>query len=137
MSALDMDSVCEPYIRRRAARHLNKGRVVLFAAGTGNPYFSTDTAAALRAAEVHADIILKATKVDGIYDKDPELHSDAVRYDSLKYLDVLSKGLKVMDATAISLCMDNDIPIQVLNFGVEGNIMRAVLGEKVGTLVAS
>ena len=136
MSALDMDAVCEPYIRRRAARHLNKGRVVLFAAGTGNPYFSTDTAAALRAAEVHADIILKATKVDGIYDKDPELHSDAVLYDSLKYLEVLSKGLKVMDATAISLCMDNDIPIQVLNFGVEGNIMRAVLGEKVGTLVA-
>ena len=136
MSALKMDQVCEPYIRRRAMRHLEKGRVVIFAAGTGNPYFSTDTAAALRAAEVHADIILKATKVDGVYDKDPALHDDAVRFDRLTYLDVLSKGLKVMDATAVSLCMDNALPIMVFDLNTPGNIGRAVRGQAVGTLVA-
>jgi uridylate kinase len=135
MSALDVADVCEPYIRRRAVRHLEKGRVVLFAAGTGNPYFSTDTAAALRAAEVHADIILKATKVDGIYDKDPKKHPDAVRYDSISYMDVLRLGLKVMDSTAVSLCMENAIPMMVVDLSVPGNVKRAVQGEKIGTLV--
>jgi uridylate kinase len=137
MTALEINSVCEPYIRRRAGRHLRKGRVVIFAAGTGNPYFSTDTAAALRAAEVHADIIMKATKVDGIYDKDPKKHADAVRFERIGYMELLSKGLKVMDATAVSLCMENDIPMLVLDFGVSGTIKRAVLGEKIGTLVTS
>jgi uridylate kinase len=137
MTALEINSVCEPYIRRRAGRHLSKGRVVIFAAGTGNPYFSTDTAAALRAAEVHADIIMKATKVDGIYDKDPKKHADAVRFDRIGYMELLSKGLKVMDATAVSLCMENNIPMLVLDFGAPGTIKRAVLGEEIGTLVTS
>jgi uridylate kinase len=132
MSAIAMDQVAEPYIRRRAVRHLEKGRVIIFAAGTGNPYFSTDTAAALRAAEVHADIILKATKVDGVYDKDPAKHPSATRFDELTYLDVLNLGLRVMDSTAVSLCMDNDIPIVV--FANEpGNIRRVVCGEAIGT----
>ncbi len=136
MSALAIDQVAEPYIRRRATRHLEKGRVVIFAAGTGNPYFTTDTAASLRAMEIGAEIILKATKVDGIYDADPLLVSGARRYRELSYLEVLSKNLKVMDATAISLCMDNHLPILVFNLFERGNIKRAVQGEAVGTLVS-
>ena len=135
MSAIEMHQISEPYIRRRATRHLEKGRVVLFAAGTGNPYFSTDTAAALRAAEIHAEVILKATKVDGVYDKDPAEHDDAVRFDRLTYLDVLNRGLKVMDATAVSLCMDNDLPIVVFDMHEPGNIARVVRGEPIGTRV--
>ncbi len=137
MSAISMNEVSEPYIRRRATRHMEKGRVVIFAAGTGNPYFSTDTAAALRAAEVHADVILKATKVDGIYDRDPAMHTDAVRLEELSHLDVLQRGLKVMDSTAISLCMDNQIPIVV--FAMEkGSISRVVCGESsIGTKVVA
>ena len=137
MSALQMPQVCEPYIRRRAMRHLEKGRAVIFAGGTGNPYFSTDTAAALRAAEIHADVILKATKVDGVYDKDPMKHDDAVRFESLSYMDVLQRGLKVMDSTAISLCMDNELPIIVFSFNEPGNLARVVCGERVGTFVTT
>lgn len=135
MSAIQMQQVSEPYIRRRADRHLEKGRVVIFAAGTGNPYFSTDTAAALRAAEIHAEVILKATKVDGVYDRDPAKDAAAERYDRLTYLDVLQHGLKVMDATAVSLCMDNSLPILVFKLA-PGTIARAVCGAEVGTLVA-
>ncbi|HKZ22699.1 MAG TPA: UMP kinase [candidate division Zixibacteria bacterium] len=135
MSAIHMEAVAEPYIRRRAIRHLEKGRVIIFAAGTGNPYFTTDTAAALRAVEVGADVILKGTKVNGIYDGDPMLNTKATMFDSLSYLDVLSKSLKVMDATAISLCMDNNLPIIVFNLNQVGNLKRLVSGEKVGTLV--
>jgi uridylate kinase len=135
MSAIEMRQVAEPYIRRRAMRHLEKKRVVIFAAGTGNPYFSTDTAASLRAAEVGAQVILKATKVDGVYDADPKIHLDAHRYSELSYIDFLSKGLKVMDATAVSLCMENSLPIMVFNMTVAGNIQRAVSGEPIGTLV--
>jgi len=134
-SALKMDSICEPYIRRRAVRHLEKGRVVIFGAGTGNPFFSTDTAAALRAAEISADVILKATKVDGVYDSDPMLNPEAKRFTSLRYLEVLQMGLKVMDATAISLCMENDLPIVVFDFNVPGNVVRVVRGEALGTRV--
>ena len=133
MSAIAMDKIAEPYIRRRAVRHMEKGRVVLFAAGTGNPYFSTDTAAALRAAEIHADVIMKATKVDGIYDRDPAVHPDAKRFESLTYMDVLNKGLRVMDSTAVSLCMDNDLPIVVFDLSVPGNVARVVCGEPIGT----
>lgn len=133
MSAITMDEVAEPYIRRRAIRHLEKGRVVLFGAGTGNPYFSTDTAAALRAAEIQADVILKATKVDGVYDRDPKLFPEAKRFDELTYLEVLNRGLGVMDATAISLCMDNAIPIVVFDLSTPGNIRRVVCGEPIGT----
>jgi len=135
-SAIEMKEVAETYIRRRAMRHLEKGRVVIFAGGTGNPYFTTDTTAALRANEVSADIIMKATKVDGIYDKDPVLHSDAVRFESLSYLEVLQRNLKVMDSAAISLCMDNNMPILVFNLTDWGNIVRAVKGETIGTLVS-
>ena len=135
MSAIDMKEVAEPYIRRRAVRHLEKGRVVICAAGTGNPYFTTDTAAALRAAELHTQAILKATKVDGVYDKDPMEHEDAKLYKKLTYIDVLSKRLRVMDSTAISLAMDNDLPICVFNLFTPGNIMRVVGGEDVGTIV--
>lgn len=135
MSAIHMEAVAEPYIRRRAIRHLEKGRVIIFAAGTGNPYFTTDTAAALRAVEVGADVILKGTKVNGIYDGDPMLNTKATMFDSLSYLDVLSKSLKVMDATAISLCMDNNLPIIVFNLNQVGNLKKIVSGEKVGTLV--
>jgi len=135
LSAIEMRAVAEPYIRRRALRHLEKGRVVIFAAGTGNPYFTTDTAAALRAMEIHADAILKATKVDGVYDRDPLVHRGARRYRELTYLDVLKKNLKVMDATAISLCMDNDLPIVVFDLTKRGNILRVVRGEKIGTVV--
>ena len=135
MSAISIQEVAEPYIRGRAVRHLEKDRVVIFAAGTGNPYFTTDTTAALRALEIDADCVMKATRVDGVYDKDPKKHDDAVRYDHLSYIDVLSKGLNVMDSTAISLCMDNDLPILVFNMETEGNIKRALAGEDVGTLV--
>jgi len=136
-SAITMRQVAEPYIRRRAIRHLEKGRVVLFAAGTGNPYFSTDTAASLRATEIGADVVLKATKVDGVYDSDPVRNRGAVKFDRLSYIDVLNKNLRVMDATAISLCMDNGLPIIVFNGRKRGNIVRAATGEKVGTIISS
>ena len=136
MSAIEMREVAEPYIKRRAIRHLEKGRVVIFAAGTGNPFFSTDTTAALRAAEIEAEAILMAKKVDGVYDSDPKTHPDAKRFETLTFLEVLNRGLKVMDSTAISLCMDNNIPIQVFNITEKGN-MKAVLGEKIGTLVGT
>ena len=135
LSAIEVRTIAEPFIRRRALRHLEKGRVVIFAAGTGNPYFSTDTAAALRAMEVHAQIILKATKVDGIYDRDPHKHADAVKFDELTYMDVLSRHLQVMDSTAISLCMDNRMPIIVFNLKHEGNIKKIIYGEKIGSIV--
>ncbi|MBL92819.1 MAG: UMP kinase [Myxococcales bacterium] len=135
MSAIGMQELCEPYIRRRAMRHLEKGRVVIFAAGTGNPYFTTDTAASLRAMEIKAEAILKATKVDGVFDKDPVQHNDAVMFDELSYLEVLQKGLRVMDSTAISLCMDNALPIHVFNLNDPNNIRRVVMGEHVGTVV--
>jgi uridylate kinase len=135
LSAIEMRAIAEPYIRRRALRHLEKGRVVIFAAGTGNPYFTTDTAAALRAMEIGADAILKATKVDGVYDRDPMVDPKARKYARLTYIDVLQKDLKVMDATAISLCMDNDLPIVVFNLTKRGNILKVVLGEKIGTVV--
>tara|TARA_B100001971_G_C18267956_1_gene595944 strand:- start:36794 stop:37504 length:711 start_codon:yes stop_codon:yes gene_type:complete len=135
LSSITMQEVAEPYIRRRAMRHLEKKRVVIFAAGTGNPYFTTDTTAALRANEINAQLIMKATKVDGIYDKDPMKHDDAVKFDSLSYIEVLNRGLKVMDSTAISLCMDNDMDIVVFNMFESGNIQKVVEGKKVGTLV--
>ncbi|RLA64676.1 MAG: UMP kinase [Epsilonproteobacteria bacterium] len=135
LTAIEMNQVAEPYIRRRAVRHLEKKRIVIFAGGTGNPYFTTDTAAALRANEIDADLILKATKVDGVYDKDPVLHSEAVKFKELSYIDVLNRGLKVMDSTAISLCMDNNIDIIVFNVFESGNIGKVVEGEKIGTLV--
>ena len=137
VTAIEMRSVAEPFIRRRAIRHLEKGRVVVFGAGTGNPYFSTDTAAALRAMEIKADVILKATKVDGIYTADPVKDPSATRYDRISYLQVLEQGLKVMDATAISLCMDNKLPIMVFNLRTPGNIRRAICGDPVGTVVTA
>jgi len=137
MSAIEMHQVAEPFIRRRATRHLEKGRVVIFAAGTGNPYFSTDTAAALRAMEIKAQVILKATRVDGIYDADPEKVATAKMFDRITYLDVLQKGLSVMDSTAISLCMDNKMPIVVFNMNVPGNLKRVVVGERVGSTVTA
>jgi uridylate kinase len=135
MSAIPMSTVAEPYIRRRAIRHLEKGRVVIFAAGTGNPYFTTDTTAALRALEIGADCIMKATKVDGVYDSDPAIDPNAVRFDELTYMDVLRKELKVMDSTAVTLAMENDLPIIVFNITTDGNIVRALAGESVGTIV--
>ena len=135
VTAIEMRAVAEPFIRRRAIRHLEKGRVIVFGAGTGNPYFSTDTAAALRAMEIKADVIMKGTKVDGIYDADPMIKLDAVRYDRISYQQVLEQGLKVMDATAISLCMDNRLPIVVFNLRTPGNIKRAITGEPIGSLV--
>ena len=137
MSAIEMHEVAEPFIRRRAMRHLEKGRIIVFAAGTGNPYFSTDTAASLRAMEIKADAILKATKVDGIYDADPVQVKDARMFDRISYMDVLKKGLKVMDSTAISLCKDNNLPIVVFNLNTRGNIRRVVTGEKIGSLVGA
>ena len=134
-SAIDLRQVAEPYIRRRAMRHLEKARVVIFAGGTGNPYFSTDTAASLRAMEIGADVLLKATKVEGVYDSDPMKNRDAVKLDRLSYIDVLKENLRVMDATAVSLCMDNQLPIIVFNGKKRGNIVRAVMGEKVGTII--
>jgi uridylate kinase len=135
MSAIDMKEVAEPYIRRRAVRHLEKNRIVIFAAGTGNPYFTTDTTAALRANEINAEVILKATKVDGVYDKDPMKHKDAKKFEKLSYIEVLNKDLKVMDSTAITLCMDNDMDIVVFNMFESGNIARVVNGENIGTVV--
>jgi len=137
MSAIPMRLVCEPYIRRRATRHLEKGRAVIFAAGTGNPYFTTDSAGVLRALEIDADIIIKATKVDGVYDKDPVLHEDAVKFETLTYDDVLSKNLRVMDAAGIALAKEDNKPILVLNMTQSGNIRRAVCGEKLGSLIGS
>jgi len=135
-TAINMAEIAEPYIRRRAIRHLEKGRVVIFVAGTGNPYFTTDTAASLRAMEIHADALLKATKVDGVYDRDPVLHADATRFEHVTFLDVLKQELRVMDAAAISLCKDNSLPIIVFRLRERGNIKRVVVGEKVGTLVS-
>jgi len=135
LSAIEMRSVAEPFIRRRAIRHIEKGRVVVFAAGTGNPYFTTDTAAALRAMEIKAEVILKATKVDGIYSADPMIDPGATKFDRISYLEVLDRRLKVMDATAISLCMDNKLPIVVFNLRTHGNMKRVILGEAIGTTV--
>ncbi len=135
VSAIEMKELAEPYIRRRAVRHLEKNRVVIFAAGTGNPYFTTDTAASLRAMEIHAEVILKATKVDGVYDRDPMKEAGAKKFDELTYIDVLKKELKVMDTTAVSLCMDNNLPIIVFNVKKRGNIIRILKNEKVGTTV--
>jgi len=135
MTAIEMHEVAEPYIRRRAIRHLEKGRIVVFAAGTSNPYFSTDTAATLRGLEIKAEVVAKATRVDGVYDKDPLKHSDAVRYPEIGYSDVLSKNLKVMDASAVAMCRDNRLPIIVFNLNVRGNIMRMTMGEPIGTLI--
>lgn len=135
MSAIEMHELCEPYIRRRAVRHLEKNRVVIFAAGTGNPYFTTDTAASLRAMEVNANVIMKATKVDGVYDADPVTHPNAKLIKRLDYLDVLKNNLKVMDSTAISLCMDNELPLLVFNLNTPGNFKKVVMGEDIGTIV--
>jgi uridylate kinase len=135
MSAIEMHQVAEPYIRRRAIRHLEKGRVVIFAAGTSNPYFSTDTAATLRALEIHADVIAKATRVDGVFDKDPLKHADAVQFREITYLEVLAQGLGVMDATSIAMCRDNKLPILVFNLNTTGNIMRMTMGEPIGTII--
>ena len=135
MSAIEMRQVAEPYIRRRAMRHLEKGRIVIFAAGTSNPYFSTDTAATLRALEIKADIIAKATRVDGVYDKDPLQFPDAVKYDKITYLEVLAQSLRVMDASAVAMCRDNQLPILVFNLNTTGNIMRMSMGEPVGTVI--
>jgi uridylate kinase len=136
MSAIAMNEICEPYIRRRAVRHLEKGRVVVMVAGTGNPYFTTDTAATLRAVEVHAQVILKATRVDGVYDADPEKHPEAQRYSRIGYTELLSNRLQALDATAVSLAMDNEMPIVVFDMTVPGNIAKAVRGERIGTLIA-
>ncbi len=136
MSAIEMRQVCEPYIRRRATRHLEKNRVVIFAAGTGNPYFTTDTAASLRAMEIGAEVLLKGTKVDAVYDQDPKKHKDAKPFVHIPFIEVLKQGLKVMDAAAISLCMDNSLPIVVFNIGVQSNLRRIVTGEQIGTLVS-
>jgi uridylate kinase len=136
-SAVEMRAVAEPYIRRRAIRHLEKGRVVIFGGGTGNPYFSTDTAAALRAMEIGADVLIKATKVDGVYDSDPIRNSNAVRFDKLTHMETINRRLEVMDSTALSLCMDNNLPILVLNMWQPGALLKAVYGEPVGTLVSS
>jgi uridylate kinase len=136
-TAIEMRAVAEPFIRRRAVRHLEKGRVVVLAAGTGNPYFTTDTAAALRAMEMRADVILKGTKVDGIYTADPMVHTDATKYDRISYLNVIGKSLRVMDSTAITLCMDNKLPIIVFNLRKPGNLRRVIMGEPVGTIVSA
>ncbi len=136
MTAIEMHQVAEPYIRRRAIRHLDKGRIVVFGAGTANPYFSTDTAATLRALEIHADVIIKATSVDGVYDKDPRRFTDAVFYPNVSYLEVLSKALAVMDASAVAMCRDNQLPIVVFNLATYGNMMRVALGEPIGTLIS-
>lgn len=135
LTAIEMPKIAEPFIKRRAQRHLEKGRVVIFGAGTGNPYFTTDTAAALRAIEMNTEVVLKATKVDGIYDKDPVKYADAVKYEAVTYTEVLNKNLKVMDATAISLCRENKLPIIVFDSLTEGNIKRVIMGEKIGTTV--
>ena len=136
MTAIDMNEVAEPYIRRRAIRHLEKGRIVVFAGGTSNPYFSTDTAATLRGLEIHADVVAKATSVDGVYDKDPRKHTDAVRFDSIGYSEMLSRDLRVMDASAVAMCRDNKLSIIVFNLTVHGNIMRMAMGEGIGTVIS-
>ncbi|MFM2123990.1 MAG: hypothetical protein RL328_441 [Acidobacteriota bacterium] len=136
MTAIEMRSVAEPYVRRRALRHLEKGRVVIFAAGTSNPYFSTDTAATLRGLEIRAEVVAKATSVDGVYDKDPKKHADAVRYETISYSEVLTQNLRVMDASAVAMCRDNNLPITVFDLNVRGNIMRMAMGEPIGTLIA-
>jgi uridylate kinase len=136
MTAITMNEVAEPYIRRRAIRHLEKGRIVIFAAGTSNPYFSTDTAATLRGLEIHANIVAKATRVDGVYDKDPLQNHDAVRFEEIGYSEVLAKNLRVMDASAVAMCRDNKMPIVVFNLNVYGNIMRMAMGEPIGTLIS-
>jgi uridylate kinase len=135
MSAIKMEEIAEPYIRRRAIRHLEKGRVVILGAGTGHPYFSTDTAASLRAVEIGADIIVKGTRVDGVYDSDPEKNSKAVKYDKISYLDILKKNLRVMDLTAVSLCQENNLPMMVFNMDIPGNLLKLVMGESVGTYI--
>ncbi|MDO8526710.1 MAG: UMP kinase [Deltaproteobacteria bacterium] len=135
LSAISMQQIAEPYIRRRAMRHLEKGRIVIFAGGTGNPYFSTDTAASLRAREIHAEVILKGTKVDGVYDSDPKKNKKAKRFNALTYLDVLKKNLKVMDATAISMCMDGNLPIIVFDMFNRGNLKKVIMGERIGTII--
>lgn len=135
MTAIQIHQVAEPYIRRRAIRHLEKGRVVIFGAGTSNPYFSTDTAAALRALEMHAEVLAKATGVEGVYDKDPRLHADAVFFETVSYTEILSKSLRIMDASAVAMCRDNALPVQVFNLNVKGNIMRMAAGEPVGTII--
>lgn len=137
MSAIEMNQVAEPFIRRRALRHMEKGRVVIFAGGTGNPYFSTDTAASLRAMEIKADVIMKATQVNGIYDADPRLVTTATMFETISYLEILKRGLRVMDATAISLCRENNLPIVIFNMNIPGNIKRVVTGEKIGSLVSA
>ena len=136
MTAISIPQVAEPYIRRRAIRHLEKGRIVVFAGGTSNPYFSTDTAATLRGLEIHADVVAKATSVDGVYDKDPKKHADAVRYETISYSEVLTQNLRVMDASAVAMCRDNNLPITVFDLNVRGNIMRMAMGEPIGTLIA-
>ena len=136
MTAIEMHQVAEPYIRRRAVRHLEKGRVVIFAAGTSNPYFSTDTAAALRGLEIDAQVVAKATRVDGVFDKDPLTHADAVRYEAVSYQEVLTKQLRVMDASAVAMCRDNRMPVLVFNMHIGGNIMRMAMGETVGTMIS-
>ena len=133
MTAIDMSDVAEPYIRRRALRHLNKGRLVIFAGGTGNPYFTTDTAASLRAMEINAQVLLKATKVDGVFDKDPKIHRNSKKFESIGYMDILKKGLKVMDSTAVSLCMDNKMPLIAFNLNEKGNLFKIICGQKIGT----
>ena len=137
MSAIKMEEIAEPYIRRRAIRHLEKGRVVILGAGTGHPYFSTDTAASLRAVEIGADIIVKGTRVDGVYDSDPEKNSDAVKFEKISYLDILKKDLRVMDLTAVSLCQENNLPMMVFNMDVPGNLLKLVMGEMVGTSISN
>ena len=136
MTAIAIPQVAEPYIRRRAIRHLEKGRIVIFAGGTSNPYFSTDTAATLRGLEIHAEVVAKATSVDGVYDKDPRKHPDAVRFTTVTYSEVLSRDLRVMDASAVAMCRDNKLPIMVFNLTVRGNIMRMAMGESIGTLIS-
>ena len=133
MTAIDMSDVAEPYIRRRALRHLNKGRLVIFAGGTGNPYFTTDTAASLRAMEINAQVLLKATKVDGVFDKDPKVHKNSKKFESIGYMDILKKGLKVMDSTAVSLCMENKMPLITFNLNEKGNLFKIICGQKIGT----
>lgn len=137
MSAIKMEEIAEPYIRRRAIRHLEKGRVVILGAGTGHPYFSTDTAASLRAVEIGADIIVKGTRVDGVYDSDPEKNSDAVKFEKISYLDILKNNLKIMDLTAVSLCQENDLPMMVFNMDVAGNFLKLVMGENIGTFISN
>ncbi|MCJ7552683.1 MAG: UMP kinase [Ignavibacteriaceae bacterium] len=136
MSAIEMEAIAEPYIRRRAIRHLEKGRVVIFGGGTGHPYFSTDTAASLRAVEIGADVIVKGTRVDGVYDSDPEKNPDALKFESISYIDILKKNLRIMDLTAVSLCQENNLPMMVFNMDIPGNLLKLVKGEQIGTFIS-